>query len=191
MAQQIRDFFTTVTKACAITFRRWPYALLASCVVLLLLFAVAWLRNLSFLWYFFATPGFTWTTRFTILASSFQTLQLNSTPLGLTLIVVVALLAAVNISLLVFYIRRRMYLEKEMGTSALGTLFGLLGVGCASCGSVILSSFFGFGATIHILGFLPLHGQEFSYLGIVLLLISIIMVSKKIMGPAVCVRATT
>lgn len=70
-------------------------------------------------------------------------------------------------SLLIYYFQKRFRLEKTAGMSTVGMLSGLLGVGCASCGSVIISSLIGFGATASVIGVLPLRGQEFGLLGVV------------------------
>lgn len=77
---------------------------------------------------------------------------------------------------------------REMGMSLFGTMLGLVGVGCASCGSVVLSSIFGLGATAGFLALLPLRGLEFSFISIILLIVSITLVSKKIIDPVVCPR---
>ena len=67
-----------------------------------------------------------------------------------------------------------------------GIIAGFIGVGCAACGSVILSSIFGIGATAGFIGFLPLKGQEFSLLAVGILGFSNFMISKKILDPAIC-----
>ena len=59
-------------------------------------------------------------------------------------------------------------------------------VRCASCGSVILSTFLGVGATAAFTGFLPFGGQEFSILAIIILAASLYVTGKKIADPLVC-----
>jgi len=73
-----------------------------------------------------------------------------------------------------------------MGMSALGVATSMLGVGCASCGSVVLTSFIGFGSATAVLGFLPFRGQEFGFLGIGILLFAISLTIRKINQPFVC-----
>ena len=68
----------------------------------------------------------------------------------------------------------------------IGIIVGFLGVGCASCGSLILSSIFGLSVTASFIGFLPFKGLELGILGIVILLISIYLVAKKIQDPLMC-----
>lgn len=101
-------------------------------------------------------------------------------------ILLLALLFGLNAALIAQYMRRQVRLNRAAGASAVGVLVGLLGVGCAACGSVLLSSLLGLGAAIAAIGWLPLHGLEFTWLGIVLILGSIFSVSKKIVDPEAC-----
>lgn len=177
-----------VAKACVITFRQWHYVVLAVVVAAVLLLVAIWLPNLSFLWYLFADSNFSWATKISILGGSLAILQLNSTPLSRTILFVLVVLAGVNVSLFAYYLKRRLTMGREMGMSLFGTMLGLVGVGCASCGSVVLSSIFGFSATAGFLAFLPLRGLEFGLISILLLTVSITLVSKKIIDPMACAR---
>lgn len=110
----------------------------------------------------------------------------NTTFYARFLTMVISILSGINIAMLVFYLRRRVKLEKNAGTGIVGIIFGLLGVGCASCGSIIFSSFFGLAATSSFLGILPFQGKEFGVIGIVLLLWSIYSIAKKVQNPLLC-----
>lgn len=99
-------------------------------------------------------------------------------------------LFSMNVTLLVFYIRRvqkQLIGSKRQHLSGLaGSVSGVLGIGCAACGSVILT---GFATSIGAAGFLlllPLRGGEFALIGILLLFISIKYLVKKINDPLVC-----
>ena len=95
-------------------------------------------------------------------------------------------MVGINITLLVYYMKRTFALQKEIGTSALGMVAGFLGVGCASCGSALLSSFIGLSAATGFIGILPLKGLEFSLLSIVIISISIYVVARNIQVPPAC-----
>ncbi len=177
-----------VIRALTITFRQWRYALLALIVAAGLLLVTIWLPNLSFMWYLFTDSSFSWATRFGILGGSLTTLKLNSTPLSRTILFTLVVLAGMNVSMLAYYLKRRITMGRELGMSLFGTILGLIGVGCASCGSVVLSSIFGLSATAGFLTLLPLRGLEFGLISIMLLAISIALVSKKIINPLICAR---
>jgi hypothetical protein len=95
-------------------------------------------------------------------------------------------LAGLQFSLMIYYLRRTTELQKSMGVSALGVAASMLGVGCASCGSVVLTSFIGLGSTVIVLRALPFNGQEFGFIGIAILLYSINFTVNKINKPLVC-----
>lgn len=110
----------------------------------------------------------------------------NSSEESYFLAISLAILTGINSAMFAFYIKRRINMDKSVGTGLFGMILGLLGVGCASCGSIILSSIFGFTATASFLGVLPLRGVEFGILGIALLLLSIYLLSIKIPNPLLC-----
>lgn len=175
-----------VTKAFATTFCKWRYVVLALTMAMILLFVAIWLPNISFLRYILTSPAFSWSARAGILWASWGNLETNFTPATRILALAIVLLAAINVSLMVFHLRQRVVIAKEAGASLAGTLLGLVSVGCASCGSVILASIFGVSATVGFLGSLPLRGLEFGILSIGLLLVSIVSVAKRIASPLSC-----
>ncbi len=166
---------------------KWPpFAALAGGVAVVVLFVAIWLPNFSFLSHTVTSSTYTLEDKISIIVTSIGTLQSNFMPLSMWLTIAVAALTGVNISLFAFYIKERRSLEKSAGTGFFGTLVGLLGVGCTACGSVIITSVFGFGAAASFIGFFPLHGAEFGLVGVVLLLYANYLLIKKIDSPLVC-----
>jgi hypothetical protein len=114
----------------------------------------------------------------------------NFTFLSATTTVLTSILFGVNIALLVYYIKKVQGGAKTAfsggATSMGGLLSGLLGIGCAACGTFIATSIlalFGVGA---LLGLLPLGGEEFGIVAVLLLGYSIYRIGKKINSPLVC-----
>lgn len=145
-----------------------------------------WLPNLNFLHHIVISDTFSSSQKIGIISSVFGSIQTNFTPLSRSITLIVAFLFSINISLFVYFFLRAAKLNKEAGIGTSGFLLGLIGVGCASCGSVILSSFLGIGTTAGFIGILPLKGAEFGLLSIFLLSISIYFLSKKIKDPLIC-----
>lgn len=145
-----------------------------------------WLPNINFLHHTAISDTFTLSQKVGIISSVFGSIQTNFTPLSRSITLVVAFLFSINISLFVYFILRAARLSKEAGIGTSGFILGMIGVGCASCGSVILSSFLGIGTTAGFIGILPLKGQEFGLLSIFLLSISIYLLAKKINDPIIC-----
>jgi len=102
------------------------------------------------------------------------------------IIIALAILTGINVALLIIYMRRQTRLRLVGGSSAIGLFVGLLGVGCASCGAAILTTFLGVGFATSVLSFLPFHGTEFGIIAIILLSFSIYKTAKKIVSPEVC-----
>lgn len=152
---------------------------------LLLTFAI-WLPNLHLIGQIFSSKSLTIAQKTNVAVSFLGALETNFTPLSRNITIVISALAGVNIAFLVYYLKTRLSFEKEAGASMGGMVLGLLGVGCASCGSVIFSTFFGLSVAVGFLGVLPLKGQEFGLAGVALLLISIYLTSQKINSPLSC-----
>ena len=155
-------------------------------VSVMIIFVAIWLPNLDFLRHTVTTPDYTGLERGAILWTSFGTLMTNFTPFSRITTLAIALLTGMSISLFVFYIKVRRTFERTIGTTAFGTLLGMLGVGCATCGSVVVASVIGVGATATFVGLLPLKGAEFGILGVVVLLYANHPLAKKIRAPLVC-----
>lgn len=150
-----------------------------------LVFAI-WLPNLSFLQHAAVSSDYTINQKFSLFFTSLGALHTNFTLLSRSLTIAVALLFAINMVLVVFYFRKKTALQRTGGLSFTGALMGLLGTGCAACGSILLSAVFGIAATASFIGVLPLKGQEFSLLSVAILLFSIYLTVKKIQEPLIC-----
>lgn len=122
-------------------------------------------------------------------SSLYGSLVLNYGVVSITYILGVSVLFGINIALLTYYVRRRQSQTKGKTahvTSLAGLVSGIFGIGCAACGSIILTSVLGlFGAGGLIL-FLPFNGSEFGFIGLFLLGYSIYYLIKRINDPLVC-----
>ncbi len=101
--------------------------------------------------------------------------------------ILIALLFGIYIGMVVYFLKRRI---KDVGKSGvttgfLGIMSGVLGVGCAACGTFLLTSLGLVGAS-GVLSVLPLKGGEFGILSIVLVSVAIYMTAKKIQSPLTC-----
>ncbi len=162
------------------------YLTVAIAVSLMVIAFAAWLPNLHLIIKTMTSSTMTLWQKTNLLTGLLGSLQTNFTPLSRAVTFVSAGLAGVQASLLVYYLRQTSKAAQSMGMSALGVATSMLGVGCASCGSVVLTSLIGFGSATAVLGFLPLRGQEFGFIGIVILLFAISFTLKKIHQPYVC-----
>ena len=167
-------------------FSKPRYIVLSIAVFIIVLTLAIWLPNLNFLRHITISDTFSSSQKIGIIASVFGSFQTNFTPFSRAITILVSLLFAINFSFFVYFFLRAARFSKETGIGTSGFIFGIIGIGCATCGSVILSSILGIGATAGFIGILPLKGQEFGILSIILLSISIYLLSKKIKDPLVC-----
>lgn len=172
--------------------RQPKYVAVAVAVSLTVIALAAWLPNLHLITKTMTSSTMTLWQKTNLLTGLLGSLKTNFTPLSRAVTFVSAILAGVQASFLVYYLRQTARAAQSMGMSAVGVVTSMLGVGCASCGSVVLTSLVGFGSATAVLGFLPLRGQEFGLLGIGILLFAIHTTIKKINNPLTCgVRSKT
>lgn len=110
----------------------------------------------------------------------------NAATIGFIAILASIFLSGVVIALDVYAFRKRVRNVGAMGVSGLGMVSAFIGIGCASCGSLLLTALIpllGIGAFVSIL---PFGGAEFSLLGIALLLTSTYLLLKQIAKPMTC-----
>jgi hypothetical protein len=96
----------------------------------------------------------------------------------------VAILIGTNLVLSWYYFEEYGRLSKTLRTAGLlGTLSGLIGAGCAACGSLAFVPLLTFLGGVGLLDSLPLHGNEISLIGIVLLVTSMVLQARAIRNP--------
>ena len=167
-------------------FKKPGYVILTIVITGLILLISVWLGNRQLLSYVFTSGLFGWEAKLKIIWLSLRVLGTGFTVAGRLVIISLALLVGINVSCVVFYLKRQTKVLKAAGAGGLGLAIGLLGAGCGSCGSIILASIFGLTAALGFISFLPFKGLEFGLLGIVLILISIYLLAKKINQPKAC-----
>lgn len=114
-------------------------------------------------------------------------IQNTFTTSSLLLATLGSLLAGINISLAYTYVRMRGEIILQSGLySGLGLFLAFVGIGCAACGTALLSiilSFFGFSTMLSVL---PYKGEEIGYIGLIILCIATYTLAKKVTAPNVC-----
>ena len=105
----------------------------------------------------------------------------------LLLAVLGSLVGGINISLAYTYMRLRGDVILHSGLySGIGLVLAFLGVGCAACGTALLSVLLGFFGLSAMLQLLPYQGQEIGYVGLILLSFATYTLAHKVSAPNVC-----
>ncbi len=169
-------------------FSRTGYAILAGSVSIAVFALAVWLPNIRLIAKVIADPDIQFAQKLELPWNILGSIITNFTLLSASYTITIAILFGINIAMLSYYIRRRSTDIKQAGmaTGFLGVTSGALGLGCAACGTFVLTTIFPtFGAGA-LLSFLPLGGGEFGILGVILLSVSLYLTAKQIQNPAVC-----
>ncbi|XKT74798.1 MAG: hypothetical protein ACJKTH_01800 [Patescibacteria group bacterium UBA2163] len=170
------------------TFTRKPLLALLAIFVAWVVFTIAvWLPNWRLVFQMLSAENIAVADKVGVLLSLYGSIGTNFTALSASYTVAIALLFGVNVALLYHYIKtRKGSMSNNAAMSVGGFVSGIFGVGCAACGTFILSSILGLVGGAGVIAFLPLGGEEFGLLGVALLGYSVYSISKKIGEPLVC-----
>lgn len=160
-------------------------AMTAVIVVLVVL-----LRSIESIWWFAAVSDSPLATLSFVLTLLGGLVSLFS-PLMSVVVVVSAFLFSINVVLFVQYIRQRRTLNQPMSKRATaanlsGVVATVLGIGCASCGTAILFAVLSVFGASSLLLWLPLHGEEFAILGMIMMAYVVWYLLGKLSDPLVC-----
>lgn len=150
--------------------------------------AAVWLPNVRLIVEIMRHPSATFLEKATVPLSLLGSITTNFTLLSATYTILIAILIGLNIASALFVIRNRVAEIKSEGiaTGMVGILSGVFGIGCAACGTLLLTSILSIVGASWILSYLPLNGGEFGILGVLLLSTSLYMTSRNILNPKVC-----
>lgn len=125
--------------------------------------------------------------RITLAFQTFFDIVNTFTPGALILVVLGSFLGGINLSLAYTYMKIRGEVIVKSGLySGIGLFLAFLGIGCAACGTALLSVLLGFLGFSTMLNVLPYQGQEIGYIGIIILCIATYSLAKKVSAPNVC-----
>jgi len=179
------DILMKILKAFKDVFSHPSYIILAA-LGAFVIFAVAnFMPNFGFLGAI-VTGDLSIGYKLAIIWSMLDYVRTNSTLAPFVMIILVSILAGIDIALAIFYTRRKIVTDRAAGFGMLGIVGGFFGIGCSACGSVVLSSLIGVGASGQLVGILPLHGLEFSIASLIILIASIVYLAKHIENPKSC-----
>ena len=135
----------------------------------------------------FSFDSLSFDKRLSLAASTLFDFKNNFSTGSLILVTLGSFLGGINLSLAYTYMRLRGEVLLHSGLySGIGLVFAFFGIGCAACGTALLSvilGFFGFSAMLDVF---PYQGQEIGYIGIIFLCIATYTLAHKVAVPNVC-----
>jgi hypothetical protein len=169
-------------------FVRPGYFFLATLTSLIVFVSIAWANVLPLFFRIIRDVTLPFDTALSLGSTLLVTSLTDFTLTGFVFALTTALLIGINVTFLVFYFRMFRAVPSSTTTASglLGGIATLLGFGCAACGSVFLVSFIGALGGTGLLALLPYGGEEIGYVGIALLFVSAIFLTRAINKPLVC-----
>lgn len=169
-------------------FANTSYIALASMLTITAFLFAVWLPNFGLIGEVFSTSSAPLAAKLRVAITLLGGIGTNFSFLSAGYTIVVATLFGINLAMVVYFLKRtRAGFGRQNLVAGLGGIAsGALGIGCAACGSFILSTMLSSLGAAGALAILPLRGGEFGILSVVLLAFSLILISKKIAGPLTC-----
>src|SRR3989344_7970544 len=179
---------STIERALLVVFQKPAYILVAVLVAAITFAMAVWMPNLGLVAQVIADPSATFAQKISLPIALLSSISTNFSALSALYTVLIPILFGVNGAMMIYYLKRRIKAAKGnmMAAGFAGMASGIFGIGCAACGSFLLTSILSsFGAAGAIF-LLPLRGGGFGIFGVLLLGLSTFLVAKQIQNPAVC-----
>jgi len=183
----MKNYITNLHTAWSEVFSRSSYIVGAATLTLIVFAFAVLLPNLALLNEVVFGSSAPLGVKINLTLSLLGGIQTNFSALSATYTILIAILVGINVAMIVYLVRKRSELGKKgMATGVGGVASGALGVGCAACGSFLLSTILASFGAASALALLPLKGGEFGILSVALLGVTLGIVSTKIAEPLVC-----
>lgn len=167
------------------------YVMLALGVSMAVFMFVVWFPNIRLIISIIISTDVPFAAKFELPFSLLGSIATNFTFLSASYMIAMAVLLGMYTGMMVYFLKHRIKeVGKEIGrrgavAGSLGIMSGVLGLGCAACGSLFLTSL-SFVGVSGVLALLPFRGSEFGIIGVVLLAFAIYAIAKQIENPLVC-----
>jgi len=184
----MRSYLGDLRTAFVHVFAHAGYIALASALALAVFLFAVWFPNFALMGDVFSTPGVALTAKLQLALSLLGGIVTNFNLLSTGYTVAIAVLFGINAAMIAYLLKqkRAMAAGQNFAIGSGGMASGALGIGCAACGSLVVSTVLPSFGAVGALALLPLQGEEFGILGAVLLLVSVSLMSKKIAAPISC-----
>ena len=169
------------------------YIALAGVLAILAFLLAVWFPNLGLIGDVFSDSNAPLTAKLGIALSLLGGISTNFSLLSAGYTIAVAVLFGITTAMIVYLLKQRQVAAagQNIAIGSGGVESGVLGIGCAACGSLILGAGLPFLGPAGALAALPLNGAEFGILSVALLFVSLLLISKNIAEPIGCALART
>ena len=167
---------------------RPSYAALAGAIGLVAFLLAIWLPNIALLSEVFSDAQVSLEAKVGIALSLLAGIATNFSLFSASYTVAIAVLLGIDMAMVVYLLRQKRAAAagKNLVLGSGGVASGLVGIGCAACGSLLLGGLVPSLGVAGALAALPLQGEEFGILSVALLFVSLLFVSKNIAEAPAC-----
>lgn len=184
----MRAYLKNLQTAFCVVFVNTSYIALASALAILAFLFAVWLPNLGLIIDIVTTSSAPLAAKLKLAWSLLGGIGTNFSFLSAGYTIAIAILFGINAAMIVYVLKCQQTLltrpDRAVGFGGMAS--GVLGIGCAACGSFILSTALSSLGAASALAFLPLRGGEFGIVSVALLFVSLLLISKKISVPLIC-----
>ena len=174
-------------------FSRPLYVVIAGVLAILTFLLAVWFPNFGLIGEVFTGSDTPLAAKLGIALSLLGGIGTNFSLLSAGYTIAIAVLFGLTAAMIAYLLKQRRVgaagQNIALGSGALAS--GVLGVGCAACGSLILAAAVPSLGVAAALAMLPLNGEEFGILSVALLFASLLLISKNIAEPIACPLART
>lgn len=174
-------------------FARSSYIALASALSVVAFLLAVWFPNLGLIGEVFSGSNAPLAAKLGVALSLLGGIGTNFSLLSAGYTIAIAVLFGITTAMIVYLLTQRQVAAagQNIAIGSGGVASGVLGIGCAACGSLILGAGVPFLGAAGALAVLPLNGAEFGILSVALLFVSLLLISRKIAEPIACLLAQT
>lgn len=189
MARRLKN----LAVAFALVFAHPAYLALAAALAILAFLLAVWLPNFGLIAQVFSDANAPLAATFGIALSLLGGIGTNFSLLSAGYTIAIAVLFGLNIAMIAYFVtqRRTAPAGKSIAVGSGAIASGIVGVGCAACGSLILGVILPSLGAAGALAALPLNGEEFGILSVALLFVSLSLISKSIAESIACTLIQT
>ena len=169
------------------------YIALAGVLAILVFLLAVWFPNLGLITQVFSDSNVPLAATLGIALSLLGGIGTNFSLLAAGYTVAIAVLFGLTTAMIAYLVKQRRMAAagQSIAIGSGAAVSGVLGVGCAACGSLIVGVVLPSLGAAGALAALPLNGEEFGILSVALLFVSLLLVSKNITESIACPLAQT
>ncbi|OGB00801.1 MAG: hypothetical protein A3E79_00055 [Burkholderiales bacterium RIFCSPHIGHO2_12_FULL_61_11] len=164
------------------------YIALASMLALLAFLLAVWFPNLGLLAQVFSGSNAPFKATVGMALSLLGGIGTNFSLLSASYTIAIAILFGITIAMIVYLVKQRRTAAagQSIAIASGAVVSGVIGIGCAACGSLVLGVILPSLGAVGALAALPLNGEEFGILSVALLFVSLLLISNNIAEPITC-----